>query len=529
MASPAHDGVRPLKRRRLNHACDRCRTRKIRCDDRQPECGNCLKAKAICTTRDARNHTFVTRHEAQRRPESSVGTPATANSLPSPARRGRLNNSEEQEIDVHPPGHGTAAARLPAFPRFINGNSVYILAQWLDLAFARLNHTFSLSHVFVKSKGQLAAGPPGDGTGQGALSNEHRGKALEQFLATVHCVFTIFPAYFLSHLMSQVHDDATLHCTLSHLIIAVGGNAASRSSLSIAFSNLGVLVQAANLESLAALTLMVIILRGQEDSERALHILSIASSIAHTLGLHRRTPSFNEEHISLWWTLYALDKALAIELERPIIIKSQDCDQQRPADGSMLSAIVELACIQEVIVERMFQERHVEESPDQTLQEIIVHKMRMAGELDTMLLEWHATLAMSMRPAEHLFCEEEDLPAVSYLALQYFQTAFLVHRNSLITNRRHVRSIADSVFVDEAYRLRLRNGPFICYGIAKSIITVLGRTYDTYGLSILNSVHAPLIAAIGLAIHIFKHANSSAVKADLEVRCRSNPSSQAGN
>ncbi|KAF3767098.1 hypothetical protein M406DRAFT_40189 [Cryphonectria parasitica EP155] len=33
----------------LSAACDQCRTRKIRCDRRQPKCSSCHKAGIVCS------------------------------------------------------------------------------------------------------------------------------------------------------------------------------------------------------------------------------------------------------------------------------------------------------------------------------------------------------------------------------------------------------------------------------------------------------------------------------------------------
>ncbi|KIW05084.1 uncharacterized protein PV09_04232 [Verruconis gallopava] len=46
--SPDKDQQHPTKRRKINLACEQCRTRKARCDGTKPECGNCKRRKEQC-------------------------------------------------------------------------------------------------------------------------------------------------------------------------------------------------------------------------------------------------------------------------------------------------------------------------------------------------------------------------------------------------------------------------------------------------------------------------------------------------
>lgn len=95
---------------------------------------------------------------------------------------------------------------------------------------------------------------------------------------------------------------------------------------------------------------------------------------------------------------------------------------------------------------------------------------------------------------------------------------FSIHRNGLITNSKHIRDLSDTVFRSESYRLRLRNSSLISYGTAKSIVTILGQLYDCECQSILHTTYTPLIAAVVLAIYIYKHPTTTAVQVNLEVR-----------
>lgn len=57
---------RPQKRVRLSRACNKCRSRKVRCDERQPSCSNCVRAGIECITTDPNNPEQVTTNARRR-------------------------------------------------------------------------------------------------------------------------------------------------------------------------------------------------------------------------------------------------------------------------------------------------------------------------------------------------------------------------------------------------------------------------------------------------------------------------------
>lgn len=427
------------KRRRLNYACDRCRTKKTRCDDRYPECSNCHKADVKCITRDPRNpQVIVVRHEAQLPPFNHHAddtahtladevTPLSTTSVGSPARRNAGTKEVEDAIQL--PGQGRAEARLPVFPRFMNGNSLYILTQWLDLAFARLNHSSRFSHLYREKTVQTAFPPLRDEHVDEILNiYEQRRAVLESFLSTVYHVFRLNTIQYWEAILEQPRPDSPVHAVLRVLILALSDHPDACRFLDLAFSRTSIIIQCSDIDSLLALFLMVIAFRGFHDSHTAIHLLSIANSIAHGLSLHTASPKDNPAHVDVWWSIYAIDKALAVELERKPMVPSSGCDQRNPTNNETLAAIVQLARIQENIVNRVVKEREMEDSHDRTLNEIIILKMRSAGELDEMLQHWESSLPCHMRIADHPCSDEQGLLGAAYLALQYHQTYACVIR-----------------------------------------------------------------------------------------------------
>ena len=73
-----------------------------------------------------------------------------------------------------------------------------------------------------------------------------------------------------------------------------------------------------------------------DANEKAEKFLALAISHAHHLGFHRskvvrRMPVFNDEMIRrLWWSLYALDRRLAIETGHPFLIQDVNVDAPHP-------------------------------------------------------------------------------------------------------------------------------------------------------------------------------------------------------
>ncbi|KAK4569465.1 hypothetical protein LTR86_003228 [Recurvomyces mirabilis] len=214
---------------------------------------------------------------------------------------------------------------------------------------------------------------------------------------------------------------------------------------------------------------------------------------------------------------------LCLELERASSIRDLDCNQEIPPhveayhDDIHLAAI-ELAKIQSQVSERLMQSRAQEESEDVGLEAAIINKMRAVGELDGLLMAWADRRPPELRPSEYSYCDAESLPSVAHLALQYYQTLFLLHRHALMLNMHTVQAEVARHFPNEPYRHRLRNGTVICSNATRSTVGVLSHLRENNAQTVLNSSHGPLLAAYGLAIQIVRHPTASAARSDLELQ-----------
>ena len=143
---------RPTKRKRLSHACTRCRSKKVRCDELEPNCTNCVRANVACVTFDPRTLTAARRREAQSQPAEALPSTPSDGYAGAPSDQGAVMRSPSQQnfaaADDEAESPAVSSPLLPVLPRFLNGNSLSVLTQWLDLAFARLGMTQRLHSTY---------------------------------------------------------------------------------------------------------------------------------------------------------------------------------------------------------------------------------------------------------------------------------------------------------------------------------------------------------------------------------------------
>jgi hypothetical protein len=164
------------KRRRLNFACNYCRSRKTRCDEQQPSCHACRVAGVACVTTDRRRPgTEIERREAGQRNTIEPGTPVFDRGGAEQRRRTEhspvrdsiddLRASGEQQSSLvsqraeriteqdqpeslqssvsYETRHVPFQGRLPIIRQHAAQSLVEILTGWLDLALYRLGRSSS--------------------------------------------------------------------------------------------------------------------------------------------------------------------------------------------------------------------------------------------------------------------------------------------------------------------------------------------------------------------------------------------------
>lgn len=428
--------VGTLKRKRLTTACNRCRSRKLRCDDRLPSCTNCQKTSSECITQDPRQpYVEVERREAQSLAHSPLKSTASRNrsqsiSATADAHLRAASTEALPETGSARPRYyheatvGLFSGPLPAIPIFLSGNCLFMLTQWLDLAFARIGLPERFSWKYKAERVKLTDHGLGGGHFQTDIGpwTIERPLELNTFLSNMNLVFPLVePEDTVRSPVTQPETTIaertrpTAGSIMQHLVLAAGSTVVAGSGeidksfhiLAFAFSNLTTLVQDESIDSVKALLLMALLFRNRNDTEMAWRMLAAAVPKAQALALdrcwpaHRRsqeTRAIHRQQANTWWSLFILDKVLALELQRPPMVRDCFYDQElfTDSDGSReaqtkktcFAAIVNLARIQGQICERLLLCTQDEESGKYTLGQAIRAKIQTAGEVDQLLLDW---------------------------------------------------------------------------------------------------------------------------------------------
>ncbi|KAM0706213.1 hypothetical protein Q7P35_006762 [Cladosporium inversicolor] len=559
----------PAKRKRLSHACTRCRAKKIRCDELEPRCTNCTRASVSCVTFDPRTLASVQRREAQRQPPAS--SPSFSNHARAASSTygdaGPPSISPQHVLSAHVAESSPAESSplLPVLPRFLNGNSLSVLTQWLDLAFARLGMTQRLHRTYneIRSREQKPTYtcPTARASDiQDSLPAYAQSKmALSTALGHVFPVFQTSsresiiastgapqpqtlpdksPSNAVLEAVDQVDSASNvptaLHAITHAVSYAAGSSDTDRQSaeryFGFAFGQLPAILEAAQpLDQLRALVLMSLYLRWRDDVEKAWQILALAVACVQNHGLHRDQRTSSPESGDLFWCVFVLDKLLSVELERKPMLSSGECNRTIPScspqnqAGATFRAIVEFSKLQNEILERLLHSRrteevaHAEQDPALT-GKIIRDKLHLVADLDQKLLRFADHLPHGLKPIEYLYADSESLPGVTFLAVQYYQAVFMVSRNALLINMEAVQSEITRDFEGQLGSNRLRSGMHVCANAARSILNILNHAEEMGVRSPLLTPYAPLMAMYALTIHMVRRQSPATARVDLELQ-----------
>lgn len=453
---------------------------------------------------------------------------------------------------------------LPVLPRFLNGNSLSVLTQWLDLAFARLGMTQRLHRTYneIRSREQrptytcptVRASDIQDSLPAYAQSK----MALSAALGHVFPVFqagsqepplasTGAPQSQSLHIKSPSNavleavdqadltsnDSITLHAITHAVSCAARNSDVDRQSaeryFGYAFGQLPAILEATQpLDQLRVLVLMSLYLRWRDDVERAWQILALAVASVQNHGLHRDHKTSTPDSEKIFWCVFVLDKLLSVELERRPMLSSAECNRTissapQSESAAIFKAIVEFAKLQDEILEKLLHSRRVEEvaqaERDPALTgRIIRDKLHLVAELDQKLLRFADNVPHGVKPSDYLYANIESLPGVTFLAVQYYQAVFMVSRNALLINMDAVQSEITRDLGSQPGSNRLRSGMNVCTNAARSILSVLNHAEEMGVRSPLLTPYAPLMAMYALTIHVVRRQSPATARVDLELQ-----------
>jgi hypothetical protein len=406
--SPASVTARGQKRLRVSFACNRCRKRKVRCDESQPRCSNCVARGDECVTVDPndpareihRRRTNNLDEAKEFRVEKSVG-PDHPQTRPRPYTRHRemILNSDAPTNKRKLIGGGT----LQALTRFLDRSFEH--HGW-ELISSKFSFGMQISEeVQLPSIGTALSLPPIPVNMDRILSRFRTG--LYPMIPIVDMELLISSAKSLSlRDLGQLpqEDVPDLCCLYSIFGIMEDENARTYSEegsvfISTAYRLSSYLISMPYFSSVQAMLLLTVALRSRNKDGAAWQILGQAIRVAQSIGLHRRVDGEVVENPSsvkilgnsdldarVWWTCYCLEKTMGLEVGRPVSIRDSDCDQVLPRprldDGSVnyLYIWVGLAQLQSRIIDILYHRSDEQQNASSLLTDI--------GKIDKDIIKW---------------------------------------------------------------------------------------------------------------------------------------------
>ncbi|RAO73590.1 uncharacterized protein BHQ10_009602 [Talaromyces amestolkiae] len=384
--------LRP-KRKRLSHACNYCRLKKIRCDDAQPGCGACQSAGIDCITNtrqqpddpslsqrtaekdvleESQGQQFNPRLSSQSREidiSPRAGTCGTIQGVPilqDLSRLSPLNSKSANKVSSlnEPDGDDY----LPLIPSTLpEAGTARIATQWLRIAFNRLKLypprdwiEFEKDAVSQRISLEPFFGNPGP-----ALPNADEIRAhTARFVADVLVIYPLISTSLVRRLLDQitciplkitsvrVQDPSVL--AFGYLVSIVGMKLQPKSSpqqllieryLGHCTSLLGHLLAERSVTSLQMVLLLAIILRVCDRLDLSWDVLMVALTMAKSLNCDRNCALLvtgeESEAKRAWWCLYAFEKILAFETGRQTTIVDRYLSTIKPQSEKERKAMTE--------------------------------------------------------------------------------------------------------------------------------------------------------------------------------------------
>lgn len=287
-----------------------------------------------------------------------------------------------------------------------------------------------------------------------------------------------------------------------------------------------------HLSSVQGLFLIMLGLRGRGREGQAFQVLGSAVRISHSIGLHRRiqtkqnlplaaTTDFerkrSELHTRIWWSCYAMEKLMELETTRPSCIPQGQHDQFLPTKSLSPASQIELkyfinwvslAKILEQISSLLYRRKRGNQSSLEILQYI--------SKIDSALRTWKGNLPEDIQPDGDMYCDDEERPFATFLALQYHQTVITLHRASLILPHNQFIEDIQAHIADLPQHQRLRNGEALCAASARATMRLCAQMNGRLQTP-LYTLTQTLHGCIVLALSIMRQPSSRTVRSDLEL------------
>ncbi|KAF4972883.1 hypothetical protein FSARC_654 [Fusarium sarcochroum] len=549
------------KRRRLNFACNYCRTRKTRCDEQQPSCHACIVAGIPCVTEDRRRPgKLIKRREAGKTTDGvSLGSASPSeHGLPSANEdilTRRISISRETRtasVAVGPRARSqsprqsqsrdssnteTISNPLPLWRQSTGTTSFQILTEWLDLSCFRLNVPY---HFGACPPSHRGLGSADLGLNSGSMRSWFHNPM--PVLLEGWSVHTLIDAYEREvHIFYPVLRISEARAETSHtrsplqafdvtelktcLLLAAGGcilqhnewNTYMRETLSLARTALGHLIGSVSIEAMEILFLFSVCLRLNDEITSSWTTLGICLSVAHSLELNKpgksKTKNANPPESDIWspawWALYSYEKLLSFQLGYVSSISDEtydalDLEILRSANLKPHQAVLSMARVFSKISHRCVKAGHFEDRASRrTVETAIKEKVNATGESFLMLTNWINSLPADIRPTSDFMRVPEDLSLSSFISLHYHNAKDSLYK------------AVEIIAKDTPWEHSTRNGQSMVANSARKIIHLLADRDDSAPPHLFAPAYFPLLHAIYvLAVHILKQPNSRISKID---------------
>lgn len=329
----------------------------------------------------------------------------------------------------------------PVRRKFLGASSSQVLVQWLDLSFSRRGPWPKVSHFFRYGISTAEEFPHNLWTTPKPLPPYSEcATYLSVYRSRIHPLFPVLDIPECATICKKLadKDPRTLDPTdlpslaCCYAVTSIGMDAISMEPsqlatdyLTSAYAMYAHIVAMPYLRSIQALLLLALALRGRHREGVAWHVIGHAVRMAQSLGLHRHQHPHNaasdtslpqvDLDRNIWWSLFCLEKMMALQTGRPSAIRDEDCDQTFPAaDASpFLCHLVGLAQMQSAIAQSMTTQVNRKKGMRDYFHEAL--------QLDTRLVEWAMSLPDNLRPGSTLYCTPEDQPFATFFSACYHE------------------------------------------------------------------------------------------------------------
>ncbi|OBT40737.1 hypothetical protein VE00_09779 [Pseudogymnoascus sp. WSF 3629] len=197
-----------------------------------------------------------------------------------------------------------------------------------------------------------------------------------------------------------------------------------------------------NVLAVQALIGISFILESTMDVQATFTVIGAAVRIAHTIGLHRKilrpenyglSVAESNQRRNTFWTLYIIEKSLAIRLGRPSVISDDDIDVPLPEYGDNFDPSQDVddkldTFYHQVMLSRIESRIHTQLYSVHSQRRPVGDRLRVIAQLDEELRQWRDDLPLKLRPGEPITCYDSQIAQVIMLHFVYYNCMTTVHR-----------------------------------------------------------------------------------------------------